>query len=1186
MKLHDIFEKDITRPIDGVIKADDTTHLGTEVEEYVLTKEAETAVSNLLEEYTNYTNANGVWISGFFGSGKSHLLKMLAHLLGDVDGQDFPRAQVSDSFKTKTTDNFLKASLKKSEGIPARSILFNIDQVADAQGGEKTDSILKVFIKVFNNSRGYYGMQPHVARFERDLDSRELLGKFTETYQRIAGIPWTEGRELDVLEEPNVAAAYAEISGAAAGAPENILEKYRDSYRVDIDEFANEVVAWLDKQGAGTRLNFFVDEVGQFIGEDGKMKLQLQSIVETLNTKAKGRAWVFVTSQEAIDRIVGDQSAQQAYDFSKIQGRFKTRVSLSSADVEEVIRKRLLAKNAVGVAELRAIYAKESGNFKTLFDFVGGRTYPNYPDEARFVSTYPFVNYQFPLFSAALVGLSEHNAFTGRHASVGERSMLGVVQQVAKELDGADVGQIAAFDNLFAGIRDTVQAATKRSIDVAEKNLPDQESDVTKLAVRVLKALFLVKYVDGFRATARNLTVLVYDRFGRNLQELSKNVEEALALLETQTYVQRNGDIYEYLTNEEQEIENEIKIVDLDSSEVGKRLFEMLSQDVLKTPKFRYKTGKGDYLDYSFGYRIDDVSYGPQHALTVHFFTPGYPHVLQTIRAHSTGLDEVRVVLDADAGLFGDLRLLLKTEKYVKQKQNGSLTAVQQRLLSAKAQQNLERKKELLERLRRAIGKATLIVYTVDVESNSDLADTRVFDGLSVLVTKAYPQLSLLGGKVYIESDIQKFVQAPADGLVTVDTALTDAASEVYSVGVQQRANIGQQVTAKTIVDQFTGKPYGWDQTSTLVVIAYLFGGSRITIEHNGNVLKRTEVPPLLKNTQQLVNLKIGVQKSYDEKKVTTFRKFVTEFFDEGVTPKDPLELAHFGADKLKDQLARLKEARAAYDYPFIAQLDPSITLLASVAGKTDEWYLTEFAEADELVEAKETVLDPIRAFLTDDRKAIYDGVRRFLRDASDNLGYLPKGAAEPVQVLLDDLAVFRGNRIVDLQHEADALRQQVGELVKDEQGKAADSIEQRRIQLQRTAEYNEANKAAQGRALDRVDRAIQQVWEETSVSKIKLAANSFATSTFPSLVADLAAARPVTHPGGGEPSGFANGGEGPISPKPPTAPQPKPTVAISQIEVVGGKFVLTTGADVDEYVEALRAALQSTIAEGKRITR
>lgn len=1179
MKLLEIFEKDVTRPIDGVIKADDTSHLGTEVDEYVLTNEVEKALSILLEEYTKYTNANGVWISGFFGSGKSHLLKMLAHLLGDVDGQEFPRERVSTSFASKTSDAFLKASLKKAEGIPARSLLFNIDQVADAQNGDKTDAILKVFVKVFNNSRGYYGMQPHVARFERDLDTRGILEAFTEAYQRIAGMPWNEGRELDVLEEPNVAAAYAEVTGSAHGAPENILEKYRDSYRVDIDEFVGEVVAWLETQAPDTRLNFFVDEVGQYIGDDTKLMLSLQTIVETLNTKAKGRAWVFVTSQEAIDRIIGDPTKAASHDFSKIQGRFKTRVSLSSADVEEVIRKRLLEKNQDGVGALKAIHARESGNFKTLFDFVGGRTYPNYPDEARFISTYPFVNYQFPLFSAALVGLSEHNAFTGRHASVGERSMLGVVQQVAKDLDGADVGQIATFDNLFAGIRDTVQAATKRSIDVAEKNLPDQGSGLTKLAVRVLKALFLVKYVDGFRATARNIAVLVYDRFGLNPQQLTTQVEDALALLESQTYIQRNGDVYEYLTNEEQEIENEIKSVDIDGSEVNKRLFEMIQQDVIKTPKYRYKTPKGDFLDYSFGYKIDDVSYGPQHALTVHFFTPGYPHDLQTIRAHSTGLDELRVLPDADASVFSDLRLLLKTEKYVKQKQNGSLTAVQQRILGAKAQQNLERKKELLERLRRAIGRATLVVYTVDVESGSEIADTRVFDGLSVLVTKAYPQLSLLGGKVYAEADIQRFAQVQNDGLMSVDTALTEPANEVYTLGIQQQVNIGQQVTVKGLVEKFTGKPYGWDQTSTLVVIAYLFGTSRITIEHNGNVLKRTEVTPLLKNTQQLANLKVGVQKSFDEKRVTAFRKFVTDFLDEGLSPKDALEMARFGAEKLKEQLAQLRDAQKVHEYPFMAQLDRPIALLEEVVGKTDEWYLTEFDKAAELMEEKESVLDPIRAFLKDNRKEIYDSVRDFLRDAQENLGYLAKDASAATQSLLDDQSVYRGGRIVELQAAADALRSQLEMVVKAEREKTAGSIEQRRIQLQQAAEYNDATVAAQMLALERVDQVVQQAWAETSISKLRVIATEFANVTFPALVAELAAARPGTMVP-------PNGDTSPDAPDDPPAVPPKQVVPLTSIALPEAKLVLTTTADVDEYVEALRTALHAAIAEGKRVTR
>src|SRR5690606_13604005 len=245
--------------------------------------------------------------------------------------------------------------------------------------------------------------------------------------------------------------------------PTGIIKQYQASYAVSIEDFADEVKAWLDKQPDGYRLNFYVDEVGQFIGSNTHLMLNLQTIAESLNTKCGGRAWVMVTSQEDMDKVVGDRTRQQGNDFSKIQARFKTRVKLTSADVEEVIRKRLLEKNGTGETALQAIYAVESANFKTLFDFVhAAKTYRNYTDEARFVGTYPFVSYQFPLFQAAIEGISDHNVFEGRNSSVGERSMLGVVQEVASALANKPLGQLASFDQMFEGIRASLKSTNQQ----------------------------------------------------------------------------------------------------------------------------------------------------------------------------------------------------------------------------------------------------------------------------------------------------------------------------------------------------------------------------------------------------------------------------------------------------------------------------------------------------------------------------------------------------------------------------------------------------------------------------------------------------------------------------------------------------------------------------------------------------
>jgi hypothetical protein len=1157
MRLSEIFAKDIQRPIEGVIKADDVAHLGTEVEEYVLTNEAAKGLETLLEEYTSYTNANGVWISGFFGSGKSHILKMLAHLLGDVEGQDYPRQNVSDSFRAKSPDAFLPGLLNKADRIPAKSLLFNIDQKATLISKDQTDALLKVFVKVFDESRGYYGNQGHVARFERDLDNRRQYDAFKEAFERITGIPWIQGREQTALEGPSIDRAFAAVNGGTA---DGIIKQYSTSYSVSIEDFADEVKYWLDKQDdPNFCLNFFVDEVGQFIGSDTKLMLNLQTIAESLNTKCAGRSWVFVTSQEDMEKVIGDRTKQQGNDFSKIQARFKTRLKLTSADVEEVIRKRLLEKNPAGLVALGLVYADQHANFKTLFDFVdGSRTYRNYTDETHFIGTYPFVSYQFPLFQAAIEGISDHNAFEGRNSSVGERSMLGVVQQVAKDIGNLEVGQLATFDSMFAGIRASLKAAAQRSIDVAERNLDNP------LAVRLLKALFLVKYVESYQATPRNLTVLVYDRFGLDLPALSEEVKEALTLLESRTYIQRNGSAYEYLTNEEQVIEEEIKNVDIDASEVSGRLFKILSGDVIKTNKIRYaKNGQ----DFPFSFKLDDQAHGPQRELAVHFISPEFPYSSEEIRMHSAGKDELRVILDPDARVLSDLRLLIKTEKYIRRKQGTSISADVDQILRSKGAQNTEREKELIERVRSSIGKATLVINAADITSSSQDALTRVSDGFQDLISRTYTQLKLLGGATYSEQQVASAAN-PDSGLFAADTLskLSVPAEEVLSF-VIRKENLGEQVTVKSTVDNFQTKPYGWDLPSIEVLIAFLVGSSKVALAVAGNVLKCSEVAATLRNTQKQPHTVVARQKSFDDHKVAAFRKFCTDFFDEPNMPKDPVELARHGADKLKGKRDELKgKASAGSKYPFVAQLATPIELLDQVVGKPDDWYMTDFNIGDDLLDAKENLIDPIQGFLNGPQHVIYDEASALLAAHSSNLSYLPVGSDEAVRNALVDPNIFRGNLMAQLKLATDKLRAQIDAMVASNRTEVTTTIEGRQAELVTSADYAKATTAAQESVLREVDQEISRVGSQNQIALIRELGASFEQSIYPGLLDRL---------GASEESGDDD--------TPP--PKPKQTVSVKTVSAVGVTGVLETEEDIDRYLAALRNALIQTLNDGKRIS-
>ncbi len=409
----------------------------------------------------------------------------------------------------------------------------------------------------------------------------------------------------------------------------------------------------------GFRLNFFVDEVGQYIADSVKLMTNLQTIAESLATKCDGRAWLFVTAQEDMERVVGEME-ELGNDFSKIQDRFKTRLKLTSANVDEVIQTRLLKKNEQGVEICEDVYAEQKNNFGTVFGFSDGSpNYPKYKDEGHFILTYPFVPYQFTLFQTSIEALSQFNAFEGRHRSVGERSMLGVFQDVVVHIGDKAPGELASFDLMYSGIESTLKSQVVNSIKHAEKQVESE------FARRLLKALFLVKYVKGFKATPRNLRVLMQEQFDQDLPSLQEEIEKALGILEQQTFIQRTGDVYEYLTDEEKDVETQIKNTDVDTGEVEKTLDDVFFVEILGDRKIRLQ---GSNQDYAFARKIDGHLMGPDHELAINFVTPFNEHVEdpKTIQAHAMGTPEMTVLLSPDDRFLKDVLLYKKTDKFIR----------------------------------------------------------------------------------------------------------------------------------------------------------------------------------------------------------------------------------------------------------------------------------------------------------------------------------------------------------------------------------------------------------------------------------------------------------------------------------------------------------------------------------------
>jgi hypothetical protein len=243
--------------------------------------------------------------------------------------------------------------------------------------------------------------------------------------------------------------------------------------------------------------------------------------------------------------------------------------------------------------------------------------------------------------------------------------------------------------------------------------------------------------------------------------------------------------------------------------------------------------------------------------------------------------------------------------------------------------------------------------------------------------------------------------------------------------------------------------------------------------------------------------------------------------------------------------------------------------LLEQAAGKPDDWYLTTFSDlGEELLEAKDSMIDPIQSFLNGSQRTIYDDAVALLAANGNNLGYLPTDSDTDVKRMLDDPNAFRGNRMTQLKLAAESLGKQVEEALATNRAFVIDAIEGRRTEVLGSAYYQNATGDAQARVIGTIDQIMARVERERQIALIREAGNNFEETTYPSLLDQLASSqRPILDPDG------------------PAPPPARHTVSIKTITAPGlhGR-VLENADDVDRYLDALGAALLSTLNEGKRI--
>lgn len=1167
MDMKGLYAKDIFRSIDGVIKADDVSKVASEVDEYVMTSEIRSGLSRIVDVWNQVdAPSNGVWIAGFFGSGKSHLLKMLSYLLGEQAGsQPLTREDVERAFEQKVAgDETLIADLKRSLHTPTRAVLFNIDAKDNKSTRERGSAMIEVFYKVYFEARGLYWSDLDVGAFERYLDDRGEFARFRAAYNEVDGRTWEEARAETYFVEDQISKAMSRL-GYQVAQP---LQSAHQQLNLSAEAFAQDVASWLDRQGPHQRIAFFVDEVGQFIGDDSQLMLNLQTITEQLATHCHGRAWVFVTSQEELSGITAQMNERHSTDFSKIQGRFAIKVSLSTEEVTDVIARRLLTKSEQGTEELDAMWQHLGAGFPSMFRFPEGtKKYDNYLTRDSFVAKYPFVDYQFEMFTQAMRGLSDNDLFTGRHSSVGARSLLGVCQQIAQELTDDELGTVASFDRFYDGIAAMLKSDVKDNIGRAAQDSHTRDP----FTMSVLKVLLLVRYVDSFHAYPRNIAVLLRRSLDEDANLLEARVERALRILSDQVYVQRQADgTYAYMTNEEKEVRREIRQITVEAREIA----DLLRTDIRKHVGTSATTFVYPGTNRRMGVSLFvDGRREQAEPLVISVSTPQSSLDEAGIRNESAYRhDTLSLGLDISSEVLEDVRVFCQTEEYVK-RQAGAASGLRKRIILTHKEDNEQRRRVIGEAVKDALMRASLFVAGEEVKTGMAKTPADVIElGLTRLAQKVYtriedakPLASLKDGQ------IASFLRDQEDSTLDVDPGVDIAqrlASECAQWVEQARVLNGQNVFVKNAIEYYGQAPFGWDKNAVLAIVATALRLELLEALENDRPLARTELEGALRDVNRQGRVLLQKKKHLDRAALADFQHFVGQFVP-GESPQDGPSRVCAVEAKAAEWVKLLKGYRSDW-YSFddeVAEARDLLTPLTTTQHTEEEMLAPQIRGGfDELIEIVDEFLMPYREFVEGHEQKLHDALEEAESLLFFELTEDGKQAIDELRKLAEDRRLYvRTQEIAPLVRRIDAAR---SALVQAQRDKVLRCIDEAVAGIRGSAEFKAASEHARLRVdatMEGLCDAVNRVSKLGHAEEIGRQLDRCVDELYRDLIESATAAQQ------------ADADE-------VTEPAPRPTIVRLADLLPKTNGLLSTPDQVNEYVERVREHLLTAVNDGKQL--
>ncbi|MCX6525817.1 MAG: BREX system P-loop protein BrxC, partial [Actinobacteria bacterium] len=500
----------LTRPIEKVITYANRSNeqLTTEVSEYIVTERMEINFQKLLEQMQAAQRGGGgheigVWVSGFYGSGKSSFTKYLGFALDrdmKIDGEPF-----LGLLRTRLHTDTTRATFTSVANVYDAAVIF-LDLASEMLAGASMADVSTVLYLKTLKWAGY-SEDLKVADLERMLEKDGKLEAFHKRAKdELEGTEWSEAHN-----QPLVANS---IAGPLAHEFYPSIFKTATAFNdlnLNVNKPENErVQEMLDliraKSGKKTIL-FVIDEVGQYVSAKEGLILNLDGLAKNLKQLGNGNAWIFATAQQTLTED-NPTAAINSPGLYKLKDRFPIQVHLEASDIKEICHKRLLTKSATGEKQLGELYESHGASLRTATQLTSGGVYQSELNKKVFVDLYPFLPAHFEILLQLLARLAK------KTGGLGLRSAIKVIQEVLIErlpaqapLADAPVGKLATTVTFYDSMQRDIQKSYPHVVEGVERVVQRLPGDAS--AIAVAKSIAILQILDNLPVTAANVAALM-----------------------------------------------------------------------------------------------------------------------------------------------------------------------------------------------------------------------------------------------------------------------------------------------------------------------------------------------------------------------------------------------------------------------------------------------------------------------------------------------------------------------------------------------------------------------------------------------------------------------------------------------------------------------------------------------------